>query len=68
MERKVDSRLDVSHPPTAFRIGMIQAHPVNEPLVTLSQSDYDLISNDLASARVRVQEKLLNDYSRSLYY
>jgi heat shock protein HtpX len=68
IEQKGNSRLDTSHPPTALRVKLLKAHPVAEPQVVITQADYDQIERELAVARERVQEKLVNAYRRSLYY
>jgi Zn-dependent protease with chaperone function len=68
VERLEDSRLDATHPPTAFRIDLITAGPVASAAVTLNVIDAQLLDNELATFQHAVQAKLIDQYQRSLYY
>jgi Zn-dependent protease with chaperone function len=62
VEQKENSRLDVTHPPTAFRIGLLKARPVREPRVVVSESRLEELERELAPVRKKIQEQLLGAY------
>jgi hypothetical protein len=67
-EERLEARLDVSHPPTAYRIGFLRAHRVDEPKVVLSPEDYERLGQELASVQAAIQERLLDLHKDPLYY
>jgi heat shock protein HtpX len=68
VEKMDQSRLDTSHPPTAYRIELLQARPVFNPKVTLSEDDFERMNQELAALQAPIQEKLLDLHRQSLYY
>lgn len=68
VERLEASRLDATHPPTAYRIAFLQARDVSSAQVTVSRLDDEALKHELAPFRATVQEKLLDLHRRSLYY
>lgn len=58
-ERMLASRLDATHPPTAYRIDMLEAHPVTQPSVTLSEESSALIDKELSAVAPAFQARLL---------
>lgn len=62
------SRLDVSHPPTAHRIEVLQAHPVHLPKVTLSPDVEKQMEQELTKLRLPVQRDLLENFRHYMYY
>jgi Zn-dependent protease with chaperone function len=62
------ARLDASHPPTAHRIEVLQAHPVQLPKVTLASDVEKQLEQELAKLRQPVQRNLLENFRRYLYY
>jgi hypothetical protein len=61
------SRLNVTHPPTVYRIAALQAHPVSEADVTLDAAESTAIKQELASLEPALQEKLI-DLRRAGYF
>ena len=53
-------RLDIDHPPLAYRLELVNAHPVTEPKVVLSPSQSAQIDQELADLRERIQKVLLD--------
>jgi heat shock protein HtpX len=45
------ARLNVTHPPTAYRIAFLKAHPVTTPKVTLSSDDTERLERELMSTQ-----------------
>jgi Zn-dependent protease with chaperone function len=66
--RLEETRLDDSHPPTAFRIRMLEERPRQEPKVVLGDERSAAIDRELARFRPAFQERLIEDYRDSLYY
>ena len=62
------SRMDTTHPPTAYRIKFLQAHAVSKPKYVLSKEDMVQMDSELEPLQKEVQSKLKNMYRRSLYY
>jgi Zn-dependent protease with chaperone function len=60
--------LDASHPPDAYRIEFLRAHPIAEPQLTISQEEWDAVDEELAPVRRELQEKLVERYKSTLYY
>ncbi len=61
------SRLDVTHPPTIYRIQALQAHRPLAPTVELSSADRELLEEEFSTIRAQVQSKLIEGYRRTLY-
>ena len=62
------SRLDVSHPPTAYRVAFLEAHGVEQPQPLFSASDFEKLEQELAPFEGRIQKKLVDQHAASLYY
>jgi heat shock protein HtpX len=62
-----ESRIDVSHPPTAYRIALLRAKYVPNPGMVLSASESEQIDSVLAPMRDRIQRKAITAYKASLY-
>jgi Zn-dependent protease with chaperone function len=61
------SRLDATHPPTAFRIGLLRQREALQPLVQLGVGEHSALCKELQPAARRVHERLVDQYRRSLY-
>jgi Zn-dependent protease with chaperone function len=61
------SRLDVTHPPTLYRVALLQAHPVERPTVRLATGDCERIDREVMSVRDQIQRELLDLYEAHLY-
>jgi len=61
------SRLDISHPPTAYRVALLKAHPISEPRITLSPSDVAQLEQELAPAQRDIEKRLLELYRPGFY-
>ncbi len=62
------SRLDITHPPTAYRVEFLKAHGVVQPKFELSSTDYKQIDRELATVQKKISERLMDSHRRSLYY
>ena len=67
LERAQMARLDVTHPPTAYRIDLLKAHPVIGPQIEIAPAESEQIERELAQAQKRVQDQLLDIQRRHLY-
>jgi heat shock protein HtpX len=61
------SRLDATHPPTAQRLALLEAHPCPTAEVTCSQSEYDAIYRELDRQQHEIQAELTDSYLGHLY-
>lgn len=62
------ARLDATHPPTAYRIEVLQAHPVHLPKVNLAPDIEAQIEQELTKLQQPIQGYLLENFQRYLYY
>jgi len=60
IEEVAGSRIDVTHPPTTYRMALMRAHPLATPQYTLSATDAAQLDAELATVQRRVQEQLLD--------
>jgi Zn-dependent protease with chaperone function len=67
VEKLLSSRLDMTHPPTAYRVDLIAGSGAVEPMVTLALSDFDRIRQELASLEPTIQAEIIDMYNDSLY-
>lgn len=67
IEHMEGSRLDATHPPTVYRIQMLQAHPVAQPAVLWSADDDEALTRELVPAQRRLQKRLLDRVESALY-
>jgi len=59
VQRLEGSKLNVTHPPTVYRIKLLQAHRSPFPQVTFSLADLAQVEQELAAVRARVRKRLL---------
>lgn len=62
------ARLDATHPPTAHRIELLQAHPVHLPKVNLAPDVEAQIEQELTKLHQPIQGFLLENFQQYLYY
>lgn len=62
------ARLDTTHPPTAQRIELLQAHPIHVPKVTLEPTVEAEIERELNRLRQPIQQEILEGFRRTMYY
>ncbi len=60
IEEVEGSRIDVTHPPTPYRMALMRAYPVTAPQYILSAIDAAQLDAELATVQQRVQEQLLD--------
>ncbi len=60
------SRLDVTHPPTTYRIELLKARRVSGRTVMLPSSESDKLKQELASLESKVQRLLVDRYLAEL--
>jgi Zn-dependent protease with chaperone function len=68
IEKLVASRLDATHPPTAYRIQLLQAWPVAQPEIVMSSEEIDAIERELSSIKPDLEDIMLQDYRRRTNY
>jgi heat shock protein HtpX len=61
-EALANSRLDSTHPPTAYRLELLRAHPVSEPAVVLQAADSQEIDREFGQVSWGVQKTILEDH------
>ena len=61
-ERMSGTRLDASHPPTLYRLEVIEAQPDAPPKVVLSHGEADAIDGELERFREPMGRKLVDEY------
>ena len=68
IEQQEGTRLDVTHPPTMYRMQLLQAHPVKRPRVALSAQEWAQIDEEIAPVAGKLQKKLVDAFRASRYY
>jgi len=68
IETLVASRLDASHPPTAYRIQLLQAWPITHPEVVMSSEQIEAIECELSKIKPDLEDIMLQDYRRRTNY
>jgi Zn-dependent protease with chaperone function len=58
-----DSRLDTTHPPTPYRIQLLQAHPVAGGQVALSAEQNAALDAELARLQAGIQKKIITRFT-----
>ncbi len=68
LSKQIDAgfRLDATHPPNAYRIEFLRAHPAPAEL-TLSHGGSDRIDEEFRGFERSIQERLVESYRASLY-
>jgi len=61
------SRLDVTHPPTTFRIALLKSQAVTEPQVRLSVENRERIDAELAAVEIKIAKRLVDSQRARLY-
>lgn len=68
VERLKGSSLHSTHPPTAYRISLIDQTDNFSPKVRLSNNDSLLIEKEIKQIRNNIERELLDGYKAALYY
>jgi Zn-dependent protease with chaperone function len=61
------SRLNMSHPPTIYRMEFLRKRYAGEPKVVMTPSEAERLNQELATLHARVEHRILEDYRASLY-
>ncbi len=61
-----DTRLDATHPPTAWRQALLQQSTIYEPRVQLSDEENEKLNGELEKLAPAIEKTLLDDYRTSL--
>ena len=56
------ARLDVTHPPTIYRIDFLKKHPVKAAKVVLSPEDSEKVDSELKPMEETIQRKIISTY------
>jgi heat shock protein HtpX len=62
-----ETSLNATHPPTALRIRLLKAMKFREPQLVLSEKDDAALTNELSVLKQAVNQRLIDEYRRSLY-
>ena len=57
-----NAQIDSSHPPTAFRMRFLEAHPIEVGRVSLSNSEWEQIDAELRPLEIQMSERLISAY------
>jgi len=60
VDQMAESRLDDTHPPTAFRIEFLENHPNSEPKLTLTPAEHDALDREMDSAKEAIGKRLID--------
>lgn len=63
-----DSRIDTTHPPTAYRIRFLEERFKGEPRVVISPEDSRLLEQELLSMHEMAERAIVDEYRAALYY
>jgi len=61
-----DARIDTTHPPTIYRIHILNKHPWEQIKVRLSSVDSEKINTELRAMEEAIQKKMVSAYLQSL--
>ncbi|HEY3289755.1 MAG TPA: M48 family metalloprotease [Anaerolineae bacterium] len=61
------SRLDTTHPPTGFRLDLLELHRCSTAIVTCTESEYQRIYSELQPQQNEIQAQLIDGYLSHLY-
>jgi Zn-dependent protease with chaperone function len=62
VERLITSRLDASHPPTAYRIELLESRTAREPEIVLSDEDTKRLDDELAGVMPELEAIMRDNY------
>jgi Zn-dependent protease with chaperone function len=62
------TRLDATHPPTGFRVALLEARPFAQPRMVLSALRSRAVHQELARAEPGAQRLLIDQYRAALYH
>ena len=62
------TRLNITHPPTPFRMRLLEEHRFESPQFKLNPSKFDVIEEELAHLKSNIRNRLRDGYKASLYY
>lgn len=65
VERLHVSRLDTTHPPTAYRIALLDALPIAPPAITLADDESAALALELAAAERTAEERMASPVGTS---
>ncbi len=68
VETLQNARLDVTHPPTPYRIQFLRSRPHGAGCVSLSEADAVALEQELFSMEQRIARELVDQYCSHLYY
>jgi heat shock protein HtpX len=62
-----EAQVDTTHPPTNFRLKLLESLPDIEPMVTLGDAEAERIAAEFAPFREEIEQQILDSYSEYLY-
>lgn len=68
VEKMLASRLDATHPPTAYRIDLLKEREIRWPMVVMGEVNAAAINEELDRAVPQLQAALLNEHFDRMYY
>jgi heat shock protein HtpX len=67
VSRLESSRLDSTHPPTGFRVALLEARPIVVPSVHLAATTWRAVEQEIAGTDPRITQLLVERYRDRLY-
>lgn len=68
VEQLPESRLDMTHPPTVYRVGFLEAHPIVEAQIRLEPALEEQLARELIPVQQKLQRDWLKSRERNFYY
>jgi heat shock protein HtpX len=68
LQQLQSSRLDTTHPPTAYRIARLKSHPIPIAKYSCTDEESARMDQEFHPLRARVQRALVDGYRQQLYY
>ena len=65
--RLESSRLDSTHPPTGYRIALLEARPISNPSVRITATSWRAVEHEIASTEPGITQRLVDQYRSNLY-
>jgi len=67
VEQMEASRLDITHPPTTYRIALLQRQVAAEPQVRLPAERWERVEAEIAAAEAKIAERIVDRQRARLY-
>lgn len=62
-----EARIDMTHPPTSYRVAFMRQHAIGAPKVALSEAEIERIEAELRALEAAAQPRMLDAHKQGLY-